>query len=538
MNEFEYKLKAAEKLAARSSVSRRDFLQLAALAGLTIPAANALLLDSARAQEPKKGGNFIIGMEGGSASDSLDPSTYADSVMIAASLCVCNNLIEFDEAGAAKGELFESWDVKPGAAEWVFKVRQGVTFSNGKALDADDIIYSIGIHRTAETKSPAKGILEPIQDIKALSPSEVAITLKSGNADFPYLLGDYHIIVVPKDFTDWNKLIGTGAYTLESFEPGVRLVFKNRGDYWKAGRGNFDTVEIRNIQDAAARTAALQSGEIHAANRMDARTVDLLMKDPNLAIVRTKGTGNRFCFVSHVTSDPFTNKDLRLALKYGIDREAIIKQVYGGYAVPGNDHTLDALNPYYNTAMPQRTYDPDKAAFHLKQAGLAAGTKIELQTSEGAWSTAVDCAQIYQESAKKAGIDLTVNKVSSDGYWDNVWLKVPFCAVYWGRRMSADASLTQVYGADEKGAPSAWNDSKWVNADFQKAITDARVELDDAKRKEMYNKAQELISEDGGMICFAITDYLDGYAKNVMGNAPHSRYDLNDNRIAEKGWFA
>jgi peptide/nickel transport system substrate-binding protein len=84
MNEFEFKLKAAEKLAAKSSVSRRDFLQLAALAGLTIPAANALLLDSARAQEPKKGGNFIIGMEGGSASDSLDPRTYADSVMIGA----------------------------------------------------------------------------------------------------------------------------------------------------------------------------------------------------------------------------------------------------------------------------------------------------------------------------------------------------------------------------------------------------------------------------------------------------------------------
>ena len=87
MNEFEHKLRAAEKLAAKSSVSRRDFLQLAALAGLTIPAANALLMNSARAQEAKKGGNFIIGMEGGSASDSLDPSTYANSVMIARVAC-------------------------------------------------------------------------------------------------------------------------------------------------------------------------------------------------------------------------------------------------------------------------------------------------------------------------------------------------------------------------------------------------------------------------------------------------------------------
>ncbi len=532
MTEFEMKLKAAEYAARMGKISRRDFVQLGLAAGLAVPAGLTMFSGAARAA-PKKGGNFIIGMEGGSASDSLDPRTYADSVMIGSSLAICNCLIEFDDKGNPTGELFESWEAKPGAVEWIFNVRQGIKFSNGKALDADDCIYSIQIHRGEDTKSPAKGILAQIKEIKALSPTQVGITLSSGNADFPVILGDYHLIVVPKDFNDWQKLVGTGAYTLESFEPGVRLVFKNRGDYWKADRGNFDTVEIRNIQDVAARTAALQSGEIHAANRMDARTVDLLMKDENLSIVRTKGTGNRFCFVSRVTDDPFTNKDLRLALKWGIDREAIIKQVYSGYAVPGNDHTLDALNPYYNTKMPQRAYDPDKAAFHFKKAGLAAGTKIELQTSEGAWGTAVDCAQLYQESLKKAGIDLTVNKVSADGYWDNVWLKVPFCAVYWGRRLSADQTFTQVYSSG-----SDWNDSNWKVPEFDKLITEARIELDNAKRTEMYFTAQEMIAEDGGMICFAITDYLDGYSKTVMGAAPHARYDLNDNRIAEKGWFA
>lgn len=471
-----------------------------------------------------------MGMEGGSPSDSLDPRTYADSVMIAASLAIMNCLVEFDSAGNPTGELFESWDVKPGAAEWVFNVRQGIKFSNGKTLDAEDCIYSIQIHR-GETKSPAKGILEQIKEIKALSPTQVGITLSSGNADFPVILGDYHLVVVPKDFTDWQKPIGTGAYTLESFEPGVRLTFKNRGDYWKPGRGNFDMIELRNIQDVAARTAALQSGEVDAVNRLDARTVNLLMKDSNLKVVRTKGTGNRFCFVTRVTDKPYDNKDLRTALKYGIDREKIIESVYNGYAVPGNDHNLDALNPFYNTAMPQRKYDPDKAAFYFKKAGVSA--PLELQTSEGAWGSAVDCASLYQQALKKAGINLDVKKVSADGYWDNVWLKVPFCAVYWGRRMSADQAFTQVFGDT-----SDWNDTNWKVPEFQQIIKDARVETDQAKRKELYWKAQEMIADDGGFICFAITDYLDGYSNKVRGNEPHARYDLNDNRIAEKGWFA
>jgi peptide/nickel transport system substrate-binding protein len=526
MNQWEQ----LQNAAMSGRIGRRDFMRRAAALGITTSLASGLLVKAGYAAEPNKGGTLRLGMEGGSASDSLDPRTYADSVMIGASLACMNCLIEFDTTGAPTGELFESWDVKPGAVEWVFKVRQGIKFSNGKTLDAEDCIYSIQIHR-GETKSPAKGILEQIKEIKALSPSEVGITLADGNADFPVILGDYHLVVVPKDFTDWQKPIGTGAYTLESFEPGVRLVFKNRGDYWKPGRGNFDTVEIRNIQDVAARTAALQSGEIDGANRMDARTVKLLMQDPNLNIVRTKGTGNRFAFVARVTDDPFTNKDLRTALKYGIDREKIIEQVYGGFAVPGNDHNLDALNPFYNTEMPQMKYDPDKAAFHFKKAGYSG--PIELQTSEGAWGSAVDCASLFQESAKKAGIPLDVKKVSADGYWDNVWLKVPFCAVYWGRRLSADQSFTQVFGE-----ASDWNDTNWKVPEFQETIKAARVETDAEKRKQLYWKAQTMIADDGGFICFAITDYLDGYSNKVMGAAPHARYDLNDNRIAEKGWFA
>lgn len=515
----------------KGALSRRDFMSGVAMIGAGMAVAPSLLSGTAQAATPKVGGTLRIGMEGGSATDSLDPRTYADSVMIAASLACMNGLIEFDNAGNPTGELLESWEAKPGAKEWVFNVRKGVKFSNGKTLTADDILYSIAIHR-GETKSPAKGILKQITEIKKVNENQIAITLEAGNADFPAILGDYHLVVVPDGFTDWQKPIGTAGYTLESFEPGVRLVFKRRGDYWKAGRANFETVEIRNIQDVAARTAALQSGQVDAVNRLDSRTVNLLMKDKKLQVVRTKGTGNRFCFVSRVTDAPYDNKDLRTALKYGIDRQKIIDQVYNGFATPGNDHTLDALNPFYNTEMPQRKYDPDKAAFHFKKAGLA-NAKIELQTSDGAWGQAVDCAQLYQESLKKAGINLDVKKVSADGYWDNVWLKVPFCAVYWGRRPTADQTFTQVYGS-----ASDWNDSNWKRPEFDKIIGDARAELDVKKRKELYFKAQEMISDDGGMICFAIGDYLDGYGKNVMGVEPHARYDNADQRLAEKAWFA
>lgn len=520
-------------LAAQGQMSRRDFVSHASALGLGAAVGSVLLPEAALAQSaaPKKGGTLRVGMEGGSASDSLDPRTYADSVMIMASLALMNGMVEIGKDGKAKGELLESWEAKPGAVEWVFNVRKGVKFTSGKTLDADDILYSLSLH-TGDTKSPAKNLLKQIKEMKKLSPTQVQFTLESGNADLPAVLSDYHIVVVPNGFTDWSKPDGTGAFALDQFEPGVRITFKNKGSYWKPGRGNFDAVEILYINDKAARTSALQSGKIDAANRLDARTVNLLARDAKLKVVRTKATGNRFCFVAHTNTAPYNNKDLILALKYGIDRKKIIDTVFNGYATPGNDHTLDINNPYYNKKMAQRAYDPDKAAFHFKKSGLTSSA-LELQTSEGAWGSAVDCASLYQESLKKAGIALNVKKVSGDGYWDNVWLKQPFCAVYWGSRPTADVALTTTFSSD-----SSWNDTKWKNVEFDKLVVTARAELDEKKRAEMYGRCQELVADEGGMICFAIGDYLDGYAKKVMGNDPHPRYDMADGRICETGWFA
>jgi peptide/nickel transport system substrate-binding protein len=510
------------------TLDRRQLMSAAAALGIGygLPFGKAFAADA-----PKKGGTLRLGMEGGSASDSLDPRTYADSIPISYGWQICNGLVEVDAKGDASGELAESWEAKPGATDWIFNIRKGVTFGSGKTLDADDVIYSLNLHR-GDTKSGAKDLLSGITDIKKLTPNQIEITLKSGDAGLPYVFADYHVLIVPNGFNNFSTLDGTGAFKLESFEPGVRVVTKGRGDYWKPGRGNFDSVELRYIPDSAARTQALVSGQIDAANRLDAKTVALVMKAPTVNVVRTKGTGNRFAFVALCDTDPYSNADMRLALKYGIDRQKIVDTVYKGFATIGNDTTVPPSMKYFAKDIPQRPYDPDKAAFYFKKAGMANAT-LELQVSEGAFSGATDSAVLYQEAMKKANIDLQVKRVSVDGYWDNVWLKQPFCAVYWGGRPTADNQLSQTFLSTAN-----WNDTHWKRPAFDKLILDARAELDESKRTQMYAEAQKMIVDDGGMVCFAIGDYLDGYGKKVMGTAPHPHYDMCDQRIAEKGWFA
>jgi len=126
-------------------------------------------------------------------------------------------------------------------------------------MDANDVVESFRHHMGEDTQSAAKGIIQPVKDVRADGDS-VVFELEAGNADFPYLVSDYHLNICPaKDEggIDWESGIGTGGYALESFDPGVRALVKRNPNYWKDGHAHFDEVETLQVADATARTSAL-----------------------------------------------------------------------------------------------------------------------------------------------------------------------------------------------------------------------------------------------------------------------------------------
>ncbi|MBW2178691.1 MAG: hypothetical protein JRH03_17470, partial [Deltaproteobacteria bacterium] len=134
-------------------------------------------------------------------------------------------------------------------------------------------------------------------------------------------------------------------------------------------RGHFDEVEMIVIQDTAARTNALKTGAIHLMSDADVKTVHLLDKVPGIHSLKATGTfHNTIPMLLDVP--PFDNNDVRLGLKYAIDREQLVKIVLNGYGTVGNDHPVAPITQFYNKDLPQRQYDPDKAKFHLKKAGM------------------------------------------------------------------------------------------------------------------------------------------------------------------------
>ncbi|MBV9220996.1 MAG: ABC transporter substrate-binding protein [Methylobacteriaceae bacterium] len=516
----------------RGRISRREFLGRAAALGASAALLSAMVSDieAYAAETPAKGGTLRLGLGGGSTTDSFEPASWTDSVMIDVGFAIFNALVENGPDNKPVPELAESFEAKPGAVEWIFNLRKGVHFHNGKEFDADDAIYSLNLHRGDKTKSGAAGPMKPVKDITKLGPNQIQVTLASADADFPYVLTDYHVMMVPKDYADWGKPIGTGAFTSESFEPGVRVILKKNPNFWKADRGHLDAAQFTVINDATARINALVSGQVDTINRVDPKLVGLLQKAKGVEIVRAPG--GWFPIISMmVDKTPFDNLELRTALKYALDRTQVLKTLFSGYGSLGNDHPIPKGDPYFNTQLPQTPHDPEKAAFHFKKAGLSSYS-ILCQASDAAFNGAVDMATLFQASAAKAGIKVDVKKEPADGFWDNVWLKAPCATSYWGGRPAATQMFSVAFQAD---AP--WNETHWKNPKFEKLLGDAKAELDEAKRKDYIWALQAQLAQEGGALIPLFRDWLDGNSTKVGGHTPHSGFDMDNGRIAEKAWL-
>ena len=515
----------------RGAVSRREFMGRAAALGASTVAISTMLksADAFAAETPKKGGVLRLGLAGGSTTDSADVTSYNDSVMIDVSHGLFNGLVEWGEDGKPHPELAESFEPKNGAKDWIFNLRKGVKFSNGQAFTADDAVYSLNLHR-GDTKSGAAGPMKVVADVKKLDKNQIQVSLSGPDADFPYTLTDYHLLMIPDGFKDWAKPVGTGAFTLEKFDPGVRIALKKRPDYWKEGRGWLDGADVTVINDASARLNALISGQVDAINRVDHKAVALLSKTPKIEVVRAPG--GWFAIMAMMTDkEPYSNPDIRLALKYAVDREQIVKALFSGYGSLGNDHPIPRTDPYFNSELPQRKHDPEKAAFHFKKAGIA-DPKVILQASDGAFSGAVDMATLFQADAAKAGVRVDVKKEPGDGYFDNVWLKGPFVASYWGGRPAATQMLAVAFAAN---AP--WNETHWKNEKFEKLLNDARGETDEAKRKAYIWEMQAMLNEQSGALIPAFRDWLDAHNSKVGGHTPHGGFDMDNGMILDKAWL-
>ncbi|GEO14038.1 ABC transporter substrate-binding protein [Microvirga aerophila] len=517
----------AETGAGLPHVSRRMF-NMGLLSSSMIAASGLPIIGSALAA-PTRGGTVRLAANQQSTNDTFDSAKYVKGDDYIRGTSVFSYLTRLDEQGNPQPEVARSWEPNENATRWAFKIRPGIMFSDGTKLSIDDIAFSILRHKEEKVASSAKQLVGNIKSVAADGPDTMVIELETPDVDLPVLVGIFQFAIVKKGTYDFAKPIGTGPFVVKEFQPGIRTVLVRNPTYWKEGRPYIDQFEIFFIPDAAARANALLSGDVDMIIELRGSGIEEVAKSSNASVFVTPST--RYTAIqAAVDRAPSNNQDLNLALAYLVDRKRVLDTVLRGYGTIANDHPIGPKSPYFNSALPQRTLDTDKAKFHLQKSGVGQA-KIEVSVSDGVLYS-VDIGQLMQREASRAGLNLELRREPADSYWSAVAGKRPYFATNFHPRPTYNMLLNLAW---RKGA--VWNFSHYENDNLEKLIIDSRATLDPAKRKQQYDEIQAIIYNSGAMVLPCFLNYVDGVSNKIKGLTPIPVGSLGGFNFTDRIWL-
>lgn len=515
--------------AGNGGVSRREFIRLAATAGLCVAG-----MPTGASPARRKRGGFARFSCSGTTNDSLDPRiNTSEFVQVVFYGAVSNALCEIDPEGRLVGDLAESFEMADHGRKWVFKLRQGVTFHDGKDFTAADVVATFRHHMGADSISGARTFVQTISDVAADGPHTVVFMLNSGSVDLPDQVTDTFFPILPErnGTADWASGVRTGPYVLEGWKPGVSASLKRNRNYHKPGMPYLDAIQVTVINDVPSRMNALIAGEIDLiCSRPDLHVVDIILRrNPHVRFTAVPGS---FCFSMpmNVTVPPFDNRDVRHAIKWSLNRSEVAKQIFRGYAQPGNDNLIPPMQRYAIQPQPVFDFDPERARYHLRRAGLKS-LRVDLSMSDTVINGAVDAAIMLKEYARQCAIDINVTREPIDGYWDNVWMKKAWTGSNQFGSSTIDREFTSASAAD-----SPWNATRWRNARFNELLVNARAELDSEKRGRMYAEMQQLQHDEDGNVVLVFADFVYAHLDRLDHGTIGQKAPADNYRIAERWW--
>jgi peptide/nickel transport system substrate-binding protein len=433
---------------------------------------------------------------------------------------IYENLVWIDHALEARPELAERWEQKS-PTEYVFHLRRGVKFHNGKDLDAEDVKYSYERIRDPKV-SPGANDLTFVKSIDVVDKQTVRFTLSGPAATFLVNVGGKYNGVIPKDAGGdgkalLTKAVGTGPFSVEEFDPSRRLLLKKNPTYWGAQKPALDTIVFQAIPDESSIVAGLRTGQVQMAEFSSALSFRVAKSVPTLEAVQAPST--RWVVLDLAgDQEPTSKLEVRQAIALGIDRAAIL-QIAGaglgqrlGLLPPGL--TFWALGP---GDLPNQQRDVARAKALLQKAGYTGRVPMKIRNIVGFPALAA-ALPVIVDNLKEVGIDVNVETVDG-GVWIKDWIvpQSPPTMNEWGGFVDPD----QAFHRHFHSAPGGKDFRRWKNAQADELLDTGRTTLDRARRKEIYDRVQRLMAEDPISIPLYSPDLLYAMQKSVKGFQPH-----------------
>jgi peptide/nickel transport system substrate-binding protein len=468
---------------------------------------------------PRKGGTLRVSVD--QAPGVLHPLLTRVNPEYMLSELLYSGLTRLGTDMTPQPDLAESWTSSPDVKEWTFTLRAGLKFHDGTPCTARDVAATFKAILDPKTASPARTNVGPIGEVAAQDDHKVLFKLTQAYADLPTALAYTNAKIVPAAVieTDLSKLSktanGTGPFKLVSFEPDRQVVVERNPAYYDPARPYLDRVVMVLYPDPTAEASALISGDTDLMANTNPAQFPRFADAPGVTALRTP-SGQFLNVNMGCDAKPFSDMRVRQALALTVDRKAMVDFCAQGYGTPGNDVPMNKAYHFFK-AVPEKKPDIAKAKQLLAEAGHPDGIDLKLIASDTP-ATRTSMGVALREMAKAAGFRIEVQTMPHATYLAQVWKKGPFYVGFYNMQATADAIFALLYTSN-----AAWNETRWNNADFDKLVNEARGTTDEAKRRDLYGRAQDLMYEQVPSVIPVFFDLLAARRDYVRGYALHPR---------------
>lgn len=507
-------------------LSRRDLLRYASVLGYSsvVLAASGLAAPlRAHAQAAGAGASgATISVAHLTPAGRVDPLTVADAAGLALIAQTGEFLID-DVGGAAplKPALALSWRTNEKGDVWTFKLRQNVKFHDGKPFGAKDVAATFD--KLADTASGSaalsvfKGVLSK-GGARVVDDHTVEFHLDAPNGNFPYYVSsdNYNAVILPADFKgDYEtSFIGTGPFKLERYEAKRAASFVRNSDYW-GDKALPERVQFVFYADSQAQILALQGRQADVMGDLTVQGGLGILNNPEFVVQGVKSSAHRQIHMRCDTA-PFNDKRVRQALALAVDRDVLVRGLFKGRAVVGNDSPFAPIFASTNPSVPQRRHDVAAAKKLLAQAGHPNGFAATLTTEK--FMEIPDLAVVLQNALKAIGVTLTL-KVESQGQYygkgsfgSSDWLDAPLGITDYGHRGVPNLFLNAPLVSS-----GAWNAAHFKDPDYDKLVGQFVGAIDVASQKRIAGEIETLLLDRTPLIIPYFFDQLIATRKNVTG---------------------
>ncbi|MCL2893701.1 ABC transporter substrate-binding protein [Brenneria tiliae] len=461
------------------------------------------------------GADLNIGLA--TSTTSMDPQFYVGGANSSMARNIFDGLVVQDEKQQIAPALAVSWKIIDDKT-WEFSLRPGVKFHDGSDFSAKDVIASIKRIALASKNSPSSyaPYVNDIAEVKEINPLTIQIITK---APAPLLLNNLSRVSilparlenVPTETLNAGKeVIGTGPFKFVSWVPDDRVVLERNDDYW-GGKAEWDKVTVRVFKNSSARVAAILSGDVDMIENVPTADSSNIKKNQQLQTISTPG--NRIIYL-HMDQqrdvspfakgpdgkNPLLKKEVRQAMSLALNRQAIVDRVMDGQAVAASQLVPQGYFGY-SASIPAPVYNPEKAKQELAAAGYPNGFTLTFHASNDRYPNDSKIAQAVGQMFTRVGIKTDVVTMPGSVYFSRA-SRLEFSLIMGGAAIETGEASGVLGPLLETFGPHAGqgNRGRYSNADFDKALSEARATLDDAKREQLLVQAMDIGMNELGVI--------------------------------------